>query len=492
MNKRMVLRALGVVLRILSLILILPALTALYYGEETELLSFLAVSAGSFLFGTLILLFAKTKNHVIYAKEGFAITAFTWIIMALVGALPFVISGAIPSYIDAFFETVSGFTTTGSSILASSQLDVFYASSKSILFWRSFTHWIGGMGVLVFVMAIIPNFTDRSIHVMRAEMPGPIVGKLLPRAKSTSRILYIIYIVLTLLEMILLCVGGMPMFDSVVNSFGTAGTGGFAITSSGIAGYSSYCQWVIAIFMVIFGINFNLYFLILIRRFKTALKSSELWCYFAMIAVCTAIISANVINAMPENSSLSDIVRNSFFQVSSLISTTGYATVDFTLWPDISRAILFILLFCGGMAGSTAGGFKTSRIMMLFKSIAKEIKQMIFPRSVSKIRVDGKPVDNNVISSVTTYFSVYIVFILATFLLISFENFGFETNFTAAVTCFNNVGPGFGDVGPMGGFAAYSGFSKIVLSFSMLLGRLEIFPLIIIFSPYSWMKKNSK
>ncbi len=492
MNKRMVFRTLGVVFRILSLLLILPIITAIYYGETKELFSFASVAAGSFLTGTFILMFAKTKNHVIYAKEGFAITAFSWIIMAAIGALPFVISGTIPSYIDAFFETVSGFTTTGSSILAGETLDALYVSSKSILLWRSFTHWVGGMGVLVFVMAIIPNFTDRSIHIMRAEMPGPVIGKLLPKAKSTSRILYIIYIGFTLLQMLLLCVGDMPVFDSIVNSFGTAGTGGFSITSSGIGGYSPYCQWIIGIFMVIFAVNFNLYFLILIRRVRTVMKSGELWCLLAIIAVSTAIITANVMTTIPEMKNFSEALRHSFFQVASIVSTTGYATTDFNIWPNLSKAVLFLLMFCGGCAGSTAGGLKISRVMMLFKAVSKEIKRMIFPRSVSKVRVEGKPVEDSVISSVASYFILYIICMLAAFMLIAFEPFSFETNVSSVVTCFNNVGPGFDAVGPMANFAAYTDFSKIVLSFAMLLGRLEIFPLIVIFSPHSWIKKNNK
>ncbi len=492
MNKRMVLRTLGVVFRMLSLLLVLPIITAICYKEIKELISFVCVAAGSFLIGTLILLLTKTKNHTIYAKEGFAITAFTWIIFASVGALPFVISGAIPSYVDAFFETVSGFTTTGSSILHSSQLDLLYASSKSILLWRSFTHWVGGMGVLVFVMAIIPNFTDRSIHIMRAEMPGPVIGKLLPKAKSTSRILYVIYIALTLLQIALLCAGGMPVFDSIVNSFGTAGTGGFSVTSSGIGGYSPYCQWVIAIFMIVFGINFNLYFLILMRRVRTALKSGELWCYLTIAAVSTAIITVNIMTSMPEMKNFSTAVRHAFFQVGTIMSTTGYATADFNLWPNLSKAVLFILMFCGGCAGSTAGGLKVSRVMMLFKSVAKEIRQMIFPRSVSKIRLEGKPVDESIVRSVLSYFAIYIICLMGAFLLIAFEPFNFETNVSAVVTCFNNVGPGFAAVGPMANFSNYTDFSKIVLSFAMLLGRLEIFPLIVIFSPHSWMKKNNK
>lgn len=492
MNKRMVLRTLGVVLRILSLLLLLPIATAIIYGEKRPLFAFLTVAAASFLVGTLILLFTKTKNHVIYAKEGFAITAFTWIIMAIVGALPFVISGAIPSYVDAVFETVSGFTTTGSSILASSKIDELYQYGKSILLWRSFTHWVGGMGVLVFVMAIIPNFTDRSIHIMRAEMPGPVIGKLLPKAKSTSRILYVIYIALTILQILLLYAGGMPLFDSIVNSFGTAGTGGFSVISEGIGGYSPYCQWVIAIFMVIFAVNFNLYFLILIRRFRTVLKSGELWCFIAIIAVSTAIITANIMTTIPEMKNFSEAVRHSFFQVSSIISTTGYATTDFALWPNLSRTVLLLIMFCGGCAGSTAGGLKVSRVIILFKSVAKEIKQMIFPRSVSKIRFEGKPVEESLVRSVSSYFAVYMICLLGSFLLIAFEPFSFETNFSAVVTCFNNVGPGMAAVGPMANFAGYTAFSKIVLSFAMLLGRLEIFPLIVIFSPHSWIKKKNK
>ncbi len=492
MNKRMVLRTLGVVLRILSLLLVLPIITAIYYGEKKPLFSFVVVALGAFFAGSVILLFTKTKNTVIYAKDGFAITAFTWIIMATVGALPFVISGAIPSYVDALFETVSGFTTTGSSILESLKLDDLYQNSKSILLWRSFAHWVGGMGVLVFVMAIIPNFTDRSIHIMRAEMPGPVVGKILPKAKSTSRILYVIYIALTLLQIILLIAGRMPVFDSIVLSFGTAGTGGFSVTSSGIGGYSPYCQWVIGIFMVIFGINFNLYFLILMRRVCTALKSAELWCYLAIAAVSTAIITANIMSVMPEMKSFSEAVRHAFFQVGTIMSTTGYATTDFNLWPNLSKAVLVLLMFCGGCAGSTAGGLKVSRVIMLFKSVAKEIKKMIYPHSVSKIRFEGKPVEDSLVSSVTSYFAIYMICLLAAFLLIAFEPFDFETNFTAVVTCFNNVGPGMAAVGPMANFAKYTDFSKIVLSFAMLLGRLEIFPLIVIFSPHSWIKKNNK
>ena len=424
----------------------------------------------------------KTKNRVIYAKDGFAITALAWIVMALVGAVPFVISGDIPSYIDAVFETVSGFTTTGASILTNVE-----AMSRSMLFWRSFTHWIGGMGVLVFIMAIIPNLTDRSIHIMRAEMPGPVIGKLVPRVKDTAKILYLIYIFLTVLEAVLLLAGGMPLFDSLIHTFGTAGTGGFGIKADSIASYSPYCQWVIAIFMLIFGVNFNLYYLLLLRRIRTALKSSELWCYITVVFVSVAAITVNI---APIYKNFSTALRNSTFQVASIISTTGFATADFDLWPGLSKAILLLLMFCGACAGSTAGGLKVSRVVMLFKSVTKEIRKMLHPRSIGKVHFEGKSVEDSTLSSVSTYFVIYMICFFMIFLLISFEPFGLESNFSAVAACFNNIGPGFSAVGPTASYAGYTGFSKIILSFAMLLGRLEIFPIVVFLSPRTWMKKK--
>lgn len=482
MNKKMLLRMTGKISQIIALILLLPAIVAVIYGEKEQLFSFLVTAVGSFAAGTLIILFVRTENRVIYAKEGFAITALAWIILAAVGALPFVISGEIHSYVDALFETVSGFTTTGASILVNVE-----AMSKSMLFWRSFTHWIGGMGVLVFIMAVVPNFTDRSMHIMRAEVPGPVKGKLVSKTKDTAKILYMIYIGLTLLEMILLLVGGMSRFDSIVHSFATAGTGGFGIKADSVASYSPYCQWVIAIFMFLFGVNFNLYYLILLRKVKTALKSSELWCYVSIVAVSVICITANI---MPIYKNFSLSLRNSFFQVTSIVSTTGFATADFNLWPNLSKTILLLLMFSGACAGSTAGGLKISRLVMLFKSVSKQVKKMIHPRSVGRIHFEGKAVDEETLNSASTYFVVYMICLLMAFLLISFEPFGFETNFSEVVSCFNNIGPGFGAVGPASNFSAYTDFSKLVLTFAMLFGRLEIFPLIIFISPSTWINKK--
>lgn len=482
MNKKMVFKTVGRILQIISLLLLIPAVVAIIYSETKQLFAFCVTALCAFLAGFAIVTFTKTKNRVIYAKDGFAITALAWIIMALIGAVPFVISGDISNYIDSVFETVSGFTTTGASILTDVE-----TMSKSMLFWRSFTHWIGGMGVLVFVMAIIPNFTDRSIHIMRAEMPGPIIGKLVPRVKDTAKILYLIYIFLTVLQMVLLLVGGMSLYDSLVHTFATAGTGGFGIKSDSVASYSPYCQWVIAIFMLIFGVNFNLYYLILLRRIRTALKSSELWCYISIVLVSVAVITVNIMSICKN---FATSLRDAVFQVASIISTTGFATTDFDLWPGLSKAILLLLMFTGACAGSTAGGLKTSRIVMLFKSVVKEIKRMLHPRSVGKIHFEGKSIEDSTLNSVSTYFVIYIICFFAIFLLIAFEPFSFETNFSAVAACFNNVGPGFAGVGPISNYSAYTDFSKIILSFAMLLGRLEIFPIIIFLSPRAWIRKK--
>lgn len=482
MNIKMVFRTVGRISQVAALLLLIPAVVAIIYKEAEQFFAFFITAIAAFAIGLFIGLITKTKNRVIYAKDGFAITALAWIVMALVGAVPFVISGDIPSYIDAVFETVSGFTTTGASILTNVE-----AMSRSMLFWRSFTHWIGGMGVLVFIMAIIPNLTDRSIHIMRAEMPGPVIGKLVPRVKDTAKILYLIYIFLTVLEAVLLLAGGMPLFDSLIHTFGTAGTGGFGIKADSIASYSPYCQWVIAIFMLIFGVNFNLYYLLLLRRIRTALKSSELWCYISVVLVSVAIITANI---APIYKNFSTALRNSTFQVASIISTTGFATADFDLWPGLSKAILLLLMFCGACAGSTAGGLKVSRVVMLFKSVTKEIRKMLHPRSIGKVHFEGKSVEDSTLSSVSTYFVIYMICFFMIFLLISFEPFGLESNFSAVAACFNNIGPGFSAVGPTASYAGYTGFSKIILSFAMLLGRLEIFPIVVFLSPRTWMKKK--
>ncbi len=481
MNRRFVFYMFGRIAEIVSLLLIIPAFVALIYGEFRQLFAFLITVALGFFGGMLLSRLCKTKNNVIYAKEGFAVVALAWIGMSAIGAVPFVISGDIPSYVDAFFETVSGFTTTGSSILTNIE-----GLSHSALFWRSFTHWIGGMGVIVFVMAIVSNMTDRSIHIMRAEMPGPVVGKLVPRAKDTAKILYLIYVVMTAVQVVMLFAGGMPLFDSIVHTFGTAGTGGFGIKADSIAGYSVYCQMVIATFMMLFAINFNLYYLLLIGRGKSVLKSTELWVYLGIIGVSVGLITLNLYS---QNRDMADCFRLSYFQVTSIISTSGFATADFNIWPSLSKGILLVLMFIGGCAGSTGGGLKVSRLVMLFKSVLREMKRMLHPRSVTAVEFEGKAVDNQTLSSVATYFACYIFCIIAVFLVVCIEPSDFETDFTAAVTTFNNVGPGFGEVGPAGGFAAYSPFSKLVFSAAMLLGRLEIFPLVIALSPSTWRKR---
>lgn len=480
MNRKFVFYVFGRIAQVIALLLVLPAAVSLGYGEMLSFWAFVATAAGSAAVGTLIALICRTKNRIIFAKEGFAIVSLAWIGMSAIGAMPFVLSGEIPHYIDAFFETVSGFTTTGASILTGVE-----AMSRGMLFWRSFTHWVGGMGVLVFVMAIVSSMTDRSIHIMRAEMPGPVVGKLVPRAKDTAKILYLIYIVMTIVEVIMLVMGGMTLFDSVLHSFGSAGTGGFGIKADSVAGYSPYCQNVIATFMMIFGINFNLYYLLLIGRVRTVQKSTELWAYLGIIAVSVVLITANLYST---NLDIPNALRLAYFQVTSIITTSGFSTADFNLWPSLSKAILLILMFFGGCAGSTAGGLKISRVVLLFKQILREIKHMLHPRAVTSVTCEGKPVDNQTLNSVAIYFAVYITCFVATFLLICIEPFDFETNFTAVAATFNNVGPGFGAVGPLGSFAEYTYFSKTVFSFAMLFGRLEIFPLIIALSPSTWKK----
>lgn len=478
MNYRAVFNTLGKMAVAESLLLLLPLAVSLIYGEMTSAMAFSATIIIALIIGAILVLLTRKHNNIIYAKEGFTIVAGVWILISLIGALPFRISGVIPSYINAFFETVSGFTTTGASILNDIETLPY-----GMLFWRSFTHFIGGMGFLVFVMAIIPNVTDRSIHILKAEVPGPAVGKIVPKIKDTAKILYLIYIAITVTETVLLICGGMPVFDSIVHAFGTAGTGGFGVKADSISSYSPYCQWVIGVFMILFGVNFNIYYLILVKKFKDVIKSSELWCYISIIFVSTTVIT---LNNMELYKRLSISVRHSFFQVSSIITTTGYATADFDRWSNISKTVLFILMFIGACAGSTGGGLKVSRVVMLFKIVSREIKRLLHPRTVSSIHFEGKRVDENTVSGVSHYFAIYMICFVVAFLLISFEPFGLETNISATAACYNNIGPGFGSVGPAMNYSAYSDFSKLVLSFAMLLGRLEIFPIIIAFSPTVW------
>lgn len=480
MNRRFVFRLLGKMLMVTSALMLLPFIVSLIYKEDCYK-AFLLSMGISVAVGFPLMVFNKTEDRVIYAKEGFIIVALAWLSMSAVGALPFVLSGEIPSYVDAFFETVSGFTTTGASILTDVE-----ALSHGTLFWRSFTHWVGGMGVLVFVIAVIPASNDRSIHILRAEVPGPIVGKLVPKMRDTAIILYLIYVVLTVIETVLLLIGGMSLFDSIVHAFGTAGTGGFGTKSDSIASYSPYLQWVITVFMMIFGVNFNLYYLILTKKIKSVFKSEELWTYIGIGIVSTAVIALNIRDMY---SSLAETIRVSSFQVSSIITTTGYATTDFNLWPDLSKTILLLLMFIGSCAGSTAGGFKISRVILLFKMIKREIRSLIHPRAVSVVRFEGKKVDEPVLKSLSAYFAIYVVCFFAVFLLISFDGYDIITNFSASAACFNNIGPGLSAVGPAANFAGYSVFSKLVLSVAMLLGRLEIYPILYLISRSAWSKK---
>ena len=480
MNRRMVLYVVGTVIKIEAALMVLPLITSLIYKESC--VRDILISMGiALVAGFALTIIFKPGSKVIYAKEGFVIVSLAWLALSLVGALPFYISGEIPSYIDAFFETVSGFTTTGASILTDVE-----SMSKGLLFWRSFTHWVGGMGVLVFVMAIIPTVSDRSIHLLRAEAPGPVVGKIVPKMKHTARILYIIYIALTFIEFVLLLAGGMPFFDSIVHAVGTAGTGGFGIKADSLASYSPYIQWVITAFMLIFGVNFNLYYFMLIKKFKSAVKNEELMTYAIIVALS---IFAVTVNIRPLYEGISESVRHAAFQVAAIISTTGFATADFNQWPGMSKTILLLLMFIGGCAGSTAGGFKISRIVMLFKTIKRELKRLLHPRAVATISLDGKRVDEKTISSLGSYLAIYILFFCVVVFILGFDAFDLETNISAAASCVNNIGPGLGAAGPAASYALFSPFSKIVLSLTMLLGRLEIFPLILTFSPSTWAKK---
>ena len=483
MNRKMIFYMLGKIMLVEAGLLSLPILCGLIY-QEASVVWFILTAAIAAAIGFLMTFVSKTKDKTFFAKEGFVIVSLSWVFISTIGALPFFLSGQIPNYIDAFFETVSGFTTTGASILPNVE-----ALDKCMLFWRSFTHWVGGMGVIVFVMAILPTESGRTMHIMRAEVPGPVVGKLVPKIKTTAKILYLIYIALTIGEISLLLCGGMKVFEAFVLSFGTAGTGGFSVLGDGLMSYTPYQQWVIAIFMMIFGINFNIFYLVITKKIANAIKSEELWTYIIIILIATGVVTYSTYSIY---NNFSDTLRNSFFQVSSIITTTGYATTDYNLWPSLSKGIIIILMFIGGCAGSTAGGIKVSRVVLIFKNSVASIKQMIHSRSVTAIRFEGKLVDNATILGVTNYLAIYTLCFFVILVIILFEPFSFEMNFVTVTACFNNVGPSFEAAGPMGNYDCYSYFAKIVLSFAMLLGRLEIFPMLILFSPSVWKKRRAK
>lgn len=476
MNLSMIRYVLGLVMMFEGAFLSLPCIVAVIYQEKKGF-SFLIMMIVCLLLG-FALRYKKPKNHVFYAKEGFVTVAASWIVLSFFGGLPFVLNGDIPSVVDAMFETVSGFTTTGSSILSDVE-----ALSKCSLFWRSFTHWIGGMGVFVFVLAVMPLTGGQNIHLMRAESPGPSVGKLVPKLRKTSMILYRIYFVMTIIMILLLLAGRMPLFESLLLSFGAAGTGGFGILNTGCATYTPYVQYVIAIFMILFGVNFNVYYFLLIRRFKEAIKYEELKYYLLFIGASVALITINIYRTFP---TLEEAFRHAFFQVSSIITTTGYSSIDFNGWPEFSKVILILLMFSGACAGSTGGGIKVSRLVMMLKTVKKELLFYAHPRNVRKVKFNGRIVEHEVIRGMNVYFVAYGFILMFSVLIVSLDNFDFTTNFTAVVSTLNNIGPGLGQVGPASNFGAYSDLSKIVMVFDMLAGRLEIFPILVLLSPYTW------
>lgn len=479
MNYSMVLYILGYMLKFESTFLMLPALVGLIYKEE-EGLSFLIVSVLCFLLG-LLLNRKKPASSNLYPRDGFVTVALSWIIMSIFGALPFVLSGDIPFYVDALFETISGFTTTGASILAAPE-----ALSHASLFWRSFTHWIGGMGVFVFIMAILPMLGGSTMNLMKAESPGPSVSKLVPHVKDTAKILYGIYLAITVCEITLLCAFGMPLFDSLTLSFGTVGTGGFGIRSDSLGGYSPALQIIVTIFMILSGVNYSFYFCLLSKKIKDAFRIEEVrWYLFIILAAAGTIIH----DTHQMYGSLGETARHAFFQVGSIITTTGYATTDFDLWPSMSKTILVVLMFIGACAGSTGGGMKVSRLVILFKTIRKELSLINHPREVRKIRMDGHVVEHGTLRSTNVFLVIYFVLLLSSTLLVSVDEFDFTTNFTAVVSMLNNIGPGLNLVGPTQNFSIFSSFSKFVLMFDMLAGRLELFPMMILFMPNTWRKK---
>lgn len=479
MNYRMIGYLLSVVLLIEAALMCIPLVTAAICHESLWPFLFtmailVAVSLPSLIF--------RPKNTRIFAKEGFVCVAASWVLLSAFGALPFVFSGAIPNYINALFETVSGFTTTGATILAEIE-----GLPRGILLWRSLTHWVGGMGVLVFMLAIIPSDDGRAIHLLRAEVPGPTKGKLVPKLRRTALILYGIYVVLSIVELMALLIAGLPFYDALVTTFATAGTGGFSVLNQSIAGYGNpAAEWIIAIFMMIFGINFNIFFFVLIGRLRDVLRSEELWVYLGLCAVSTTAI---LINTRSLFASVGDGLRAAFFQVTSIISTTGFITVDFSQWPVLSQTILVLLMITGACAGSTAGGFKISRLLLVIKNALREIKHVLRPRSVNRIRMDGETVPEETVRAAGNYLAIYLGVILLTFLAISVDGYSIETNLISALSCVNNIGPAMGSITPVGNFSGYSAFSKIVLSLGMLLGRLEILPVIILFSPSTWRKR---
>ncbi len=482
MNRKMIGKIMGFLLLLECLFFLPPALISAWDGERAALAALfttMAVSAGA---GAILWLLCRNAEGRFYAREGFLIVGLGWILLSAVGALPFWLSREIPRYVDALFEVISGFTTTGASILTNVE-----GMSRGLLFWRSFTHWLGGMGILVFLLAVVPmGEGGYSVHLLRAESPGPSVSKLVPKLRQTAAILYLIYIALTVLCVLFLLMGGMPLFDSLCTAFGTAGTGGFGIKNNSIAGYSPYLQSVCTVFMALFGVNFSIYFMLLLGRIRQAFLNEELLVYLGIMGGAIALITGNILSHY--GGDLRKALHEAAFAVSSIMTTTGFATEDFNLWPQLSRSVLVVLMVVGACAGSTGGGIKCARLLLLWKSLTARIRRMLHPRSVTLIRVDGATVNDETIQGVNTYMAAYCAIAVVSFLVLALDDLSLETNLTAVLACLNNIGPGLDLVGPTSNYAHFSDLSKTVLMLNMLLGRLEIFPLLIMLSPRAWKR----
>ncbi len=478
MNYGILIFILGWILKIEGGLLLLPAVVGFIYRESAGVW-FLLTAAIAFIIGTVMTI-RNPKSRKVYAREGFVVVALAWLIMSLIGALPFTLSGDIPNYLDAVFETVSGFTTTGASILPEVE-----SLNHCSLFWRSFTHWVGGMGIFVFMLAVVPLLGGSTFNLMKAESPGPVVGKFVPKIRETAAILYTIYLAITIVECLLLTICGMPFFEAICHTFGTVGTGGFGVKNSGYTEYAPILQNITTFFMIACGVNFQFYYYLVGKRFKLAFSMSEVKAYLAIILVAIVLIAFNVRGMY---GTTEEAVRHSAFQVGTIITTTGYATTDFDKWPAFSQSILVLLMMCGACAGSTGGGIKVSRIVLLFKTIHKELSKIIHPRFIKKIQFDGVSVAHETVRNTNVFIAVYCVIFALSVLCISIDNHDFTTNFTAVTATINNIGPGLSLVGPTQNFGFFSPFSKIVLIFDMLAGRLELFPMLLLFAPHVWKR----
>lgn len=483
MNYKVIGRVISFVLIIEAIFMTPSVILCFAEGNIKSATAFLITMGVIALFSLPTIFLCKGSSKGFRAKEGLVCVGLSWIFMSIFGCLPFVISSEIPNFINALFETVSGFTTTGASILSDVE-----ALSDGALYWRSFTHWLGGMGVLVFLLAISSiekNKGGFTLHLLRAESPGPNVGKLVPKMKQTAIILYLIYIGLTILNIIFLLAGGMSMLDALCTAFGTAGTGGFGVRNDSLASFSPYIQNVTTVFMILFGINFNCYFFLLIKQFKSAFRCEEMWLYLSAFVISSILIAINLKDSF---ASFGETFRHSAFQAASIMTTTGFSTADFNLWPGFSKTLMLMLMFMGACAGSTGGGFKCARVVLLFKSVKRYINKMFHPQSVQKIRMDGQTVSDDVVSSCTVYLAAYCLILVLSILLISVDNFSVEGNLSVVISCVNNIGPGLAEFGPASNFGDFSYFSKIILSLDMLAGRLELFPILILFSRKTWTK----